>query len=162
MVYHKRWNIVMDIELLVLHRNKNSVAIEFWSSIEIRKLFFKLFYFTKKIQSKWLRARLLNQNHYLQSHSSLAVKYSTIRLSRHEFNWTYGRVKPKPIAAFKPDFVQKDKIILTFDGFFRQRVFEPISEQYDLIRKVKIMYFMEDDTITVVEPAYIVRDGCSS
>lgn len=69
----------------------------------------------------------------------------------------YGRVKPKPIAPFKPDFVQNDKIILTFDGFFRQKVFEPNPEQYDLIRKVKIMYFMEDDTITVVDPAYIVR-----
>lgn len=68
----------------------------------------------------------------------------------------YGRVKQKPIAPFKPDFVQNDKIILTFDGFFRQKVFEPNAEQYDLIRKVKIMYFMVDDTITVIEPAYIV------
>lgn len=69
----------------------------------------------------------------------------------------YGRVKAKPIAPFKPDFVQNDKIILTFDGFFRQKVVEPNLEQYDLIRKVKIMYFMEDDTVTVVEPPYMVR-----
>lgn len=68
----------------------------------------------------------------------------------------YGRVKTKPIAAFKPAFVQNDKIILTFDGFFRQKVFEPNSKQYDLIRKIKFMYFMEDDTITVVETPYIV------
>lgn len=85
---------------------------------------------------------------------------SNFVIYRHDYTWTYGRVKPKPIAPFKPDFVQKDKIILTFDGFFRQRVFEPIAEQYDLIRKVKIMYFMEDDTITVVEPPYIVMECC--
>lgn len=75
---------------------------------------------------------------------------------RQDCTWMYGRVKSKPIAPFKPDFVQNDKIILTFDGFFRQKVFEPNTEQYDLIRKVKLMYFMEDDTITVVEPPYIV------
>lgn len=69
----------------------------------------------------------------------------------------YGRVKSKPVAPFKPNFVQNDKIILTFDGFFRQKILEPNSEQYDLIRKVKIMYFMEDDSLTVVEPPYIVR-----
>ncbi|XP_031630857.1 EF-hand domain-containing protein 1-like, partial [Contarinia nasturtii] len=67
----------------------------------------------------------------------------------------YGRVKSKPVAPFKPNFVQNDKIILTFDGFFRQKILEPNSEQYDLIRKVKMMYFMEDDTVTVVEPPYI-------
>lgn len=69
----------------------------------------------------------------------------------------YGRVRPKTVAPFKPDFVKNDKVILSFDGYFRQKVVEPNLEQYDLIRKVKIMYFMEDDTITVVEPPYIVR-----
>lgn len=69
----------------------------------------------------------------------------------------YGRVRPKTVAPFKPDFVRNDKIILTFDGYFRQKVVEPNLEQYDLIRKVKIMYFMEDDTVTVVEPPYMVR-----
>lgn len=69
----------------------------------------------------------------------------------------YGRVRPKTVAPFKPDFVKNDKVILSFDGYFRQKVVESNLEQYDLIRKVKIMYFMEDDTITVVEPPYIVR-----
>lgn len=75
---------------------------------------------------------------------------------RYDGTWMYGRVKPKPISTFEPDFVKNDKIILTFDGFFRQKVVEPNFEQYDLIRKVKIMYFMEDDTLTVVEPPYSV------
>lgn len=74
----------------------------------------------------------------------------------YDGTWMYGRVKPTPVAPFKPDFVKNDKIILTFDGFFRQRVVEPNLEQYDLIRNVKIMYFMEDDTISIVEPPYTV------
>lgn len=76
---------------------------------------------------------------------------------RHDASWMYGRVRPKTVAPFKPDFVKNDKVILSFDGYFRQKVVESNLEQYDLIRKVKIMYFMEDDTITVVEPPYIVR-----
>lgn len=52
--------------------------------------------------------------------------------------------------------MRNDKINLTFNGYFRQKVVEPNAEPFDLIRKVKIMYFMEDDTITVVEPPIIV------
>lgn len=68
---------------------------------------------------------------------------------------TYGRVKHPTVQPFRPDFVQNDKIILTFDGFFRQTVYEPYN-QYDRIRNVKVMYFMEDDTIMVVEPPVMV------
>lgn len=71
---------------------------------------------------------------------------------RHDITWTYGRVKPKEIPPFRPDYVKNDNIILTFDGYFRQKIIEPNLEQYDLIRKIKFMYFMEDDTVTIVEP----------
>lgn len=68
----------------------------------------------------------------------------------------YGRVKSAPVPRFVPEFVKNDKIILTFNGFFRQQITEPNREKYDLIRNVKIMYFMEDDTMTVIEPTIMV------
>lgn len=69
----------------------------------------------------------------------------------------YGRVKSAPIRRFVPEFVKNDKVILTFSGYFRQQITEPNRAKYDLIRKVKIMYFMEDDTMTVIEPTIMVN-----
>lgn len=69
----------------------------------------------------------------------------------------YGRVKSAPIQRFVPDFVKNNKIILTFSGFFRQQIAEPNREKYNLIRNVKVMYFMEDDTMTVIEPTIMVN-----
>lgn len=70
----------------------------------------------------------------------------------------YGRVKSAPIQRFIPDFVKNDKIILTFSGYFRQQIAEPNGEKnYDLIRNVKVMYFMEDDTMSVIEPPIMVN-----
>lgn len=69
----------------------------------------------------------------------------------------FGRVKSAPIQRFVPDFVKNDNIILTFSGFFRQQTAEPNREKYDLIRNVKVMYFMEDDTMTVIEPTIMVN-----
>ncbi|KAJ6636335.1 EF-hand domain-containing protein 1 [Pseudolycoriella hygida] len=64
---------------------------------------------------------------------------------------TYGRVKHPPVEPFKPHFVRYDKIKLTFKAFFKQSVPESGQEHYR-IRFVNIMYFMDDDTMTVIEP----------
>lgn len=69
---------------------------------------------------------------------------------------TYGRVKAPITPPFRPDFVRNDKIVLSFSGFFRQKVHETNQRQYDRIRYVKVMYFMEDDTMTVIEPPIFV------
>lgn len=63
----------------------------------------------------------------------------------------YGRVKKASSQPFLPDFVRNEKIVLTFDGFFRETVHDP-SNEHERIHKVKIMYYMEDDTIMVFEP----------
>lgn len=65
---------------------------------------------------------------------------------------TYGRLEKPQSKPFQPHFVVNDKIVLTFDGFFRQRVVEANNDVFDRIRYVKVMYFMEDDTISVMEP----------
>lgn len=49
-----------------------------------------------------------------------------------------------------------DQVVLTFHGFFKQGVPESGQEHYR-IRYVKLLYFMEDDSMTVLEPAIVVR-----
>ncbi|KAI9004088.1 hypothetical protein BC832DRAFT_558508 [Gaertneriomyces semiglobifer] len=51
---------------------------------------------------------------------------------------------------FIPSFVAFDKTVLRFNAYFKVPVFES-SEQYHLHR-VKILYYVEDDSIAVVEP----------
>ncbi|KAJ3192284.1 EF-hand domain-containing protein 1 [Irineochytrium annulatum] len=51
---------------------------------------------------------------------------------------------------FVPAHVAFDKVVLRFDGYFKQTVHES-TEQYHL-RKVRIHYYVEDDSIAVVEP----------
>ncbi|KAI8855229.1 hypothetical protein BC829DRAFT_438644 [Chytridium lagenaria] len=54
------------------------------------------------------------------------------------------------IPRFVPAHVAFDKVVLRFDGYFKQTVHESM-EQYHL-RKVRIHYYVEDDSIAVVEP----------
>ncbi|KAL0281536.1 UNVERIFIED_CONTAM: hypothetical protein PYX00_002493 [Menopon gallinae] len=64
---------------------------------------------------------------------------------------TYGRTREYPLPAFRPHFVTYDKKCLTFDAFFKQTVYNSPDEYYR-VRPVKIIYFLDDDTITVMEP----------
>ena len=47
--------------------------------------------------------------------------------------------------------------VLRFDGYFNQIVYEG-REQFHL-RKVLLLYFLEDDTISVIEPP-VENSGC--
>lgn len=64
---------------------------------------------------------------------------------------TYGRVKQPPVTPFRPHFVIYDKIQLTFFAFFKESIPECPSESYR-IRHVNIIYFLEDNSMTVIEP----------
>ncbi|KDR20690.1 hypothetical protein L798_04839, partial [Zootermopsis nevadensis] len=64
---------------------------------------------------------------------------------------TYGRVKEYPVSRFIPHFALYDKKCLAFRAFFKQSVFESPLE-HERVRHVNIIYFLEDDTITVMEP----------
>jgi len=75
---------------------------------------------------------------------------------RFDPSLTYGRVKKHEVSQFIPHFVLYDKICLTFRAFFNQPVIESPLEHYR-VRKVNILYFLEDDTITVMEPEVEVR-----
>lgn len=63
----------------------------------------------------------------------------------------YGRTKQQQVAPFRPHFVLYDKKTLKFMGFFRQHVPESRVEHHR-VRYVNIFYYLEDDTITVIEP----------
>ncbi|KAI8916230.1 hypothetical protein EDD86DRAFT_222135 [Gorgonomyces haynaldii] len=58
--------------------------------------------------------------------------------------------KKKSDSRFVPAHVAFDKVVLTFDAYFKETVHDS-TEQYHL-RRVRILFFLEDDSIAVVEP----------
>ena len=58
---------------------------------------------------------------------------------------------PKTAGAGQlPAWIAFDRQVLSFDAFFREAVHERREEQYR-IRKCKVLYYLEDDTIQVNE-----------
>ncbi|XP_014250322.1 EF-hand domain-containing protein 1-like [Cimex lectularius] len=70
---------------------------------------------------------------------------------RYDPSLTYGRTKNYKPETLKPHFVLYDKKCLTFKAFFKQGVPNSPDEHFR-VRLVNIVYFLEDDTITVMEP----------
>ncbi|XP_033109623.1 EF-hand domain-containing protein 1-like [Anneissia japonica] len=64
---------------------------------------------------------------------------------------TYGQAKQPPPEDFIPAHVGFDKKVLKFDAFFQQTVHESQNEYYR-VRPVSIFYYLEDDSISVIEP----------
>ncbi|XP_049888061.1 EF-hand domain-containing protein 1-like, partial [Pectinophora gossypiella] len=64
---------------------------------------------------------------------------------------TYGRVKQAALPAVIPHWVTYDKRCLNFTAFFKQGVYDSPVETYR-VRLVNIIYFLEDDSMTVMEP----------
>ncbi|XP_072688774.1 EF-hand domain-containing protein 1 isoform X2 [Canis lupus baileyi] len=64
---------------------------------------------------------------------------------------TYGQPKQAPLAEFIPAHVAFDKKVLKFDAYFQEDV--PMStEEHYRIRQVNIYYYLEDDSMSVMEP----------
>lgn len=78
---------------------------------------------------------------------------------RYDPSLTYGRVKSKPLPPFIPHYALYDQKCLTFKAFFKQSVVESPSEFYR-VRPVNILYFLEDDTMTIMEPRVQVSLYC--
>lgn len=64
---------------------------------------------------------------------------------------TYGQKVQAPPESFVPAHVAFDKKVLLFHGYFKQTVHESPNEYYR-VRPVKIYYYLEDDSIAVIEP----------
>ncbi|KAK9686909.1 DM10 domain [Popillia japonica] len=71
---------------------------------------------------------------------------------RFDPSLTYGRTRSVALPQFLPHFALYDQKCLTFKAFFKQSVSESPMEHYR-VRQVNIIYFLEDDTITVMEPS---------
>ncbi|XP_042309480.1 EF-hand domain-containing protein 1 isoform X1 [Sceloporus undulatus] len=72
-------------------------------------------------------------------------------LSNKRPTLTYGQPMQAPPSDFIPAHVAFDKKVLKFDGYFQEDV--PIStEEHFRIRKVGIYYYLEDDSMSVMEP----------
>ncbi|XP_050437569.1 EF-hand domain-containing protein 1-like isoform X2 [Adelges cooleyi] len=64
---------------------------------------------------------------------------------------TYGQVKQPPKPTFQSHFVLYDGKCLSFNGYTKQSNPESPLDSYR-VRRVKITYYLVDDTISVVEP----------
>ena len=72
-------------------------------------------------------------------------------LANYKPSLTYGQAVQAPPEDFVPAHVTFDKRVLLFEAYFKQTVHESPNEFY-CIRPVKIYYYLEDDSISVVEP----------
>lgn len=71
-------------------------------------------------------------------------------LANYKPSLTYGQAVQAPPEDFVPAHVAFDKRVLLFEAYFKQTVHESPNEFY-CIRPVKIYYYLEDDSISVVE-----------
>ncbi|XP_074656210.1 EF-hand domain-containing protein 1-like [Tubulanus polymorphus] len=72
-------------------------------------------------------------------------------LANYQPTLTYGQAKQAPPEDFVPAHVAWDKKVLMFHGYFKMTVHESPDEFYR-VRPVKIYYYLEDDSIAVIEP----------
>ncbi|CAH1104815.1 unnamed protein product [Psylliodes chrysocephalus] len=70
---------------------------------------------------------------------------------RFDPSLTYGRTKTDVPPLFKPHYALYANRNLSFDGFFKQGILDSPNEFYR-VRRVRILYYLEDDTISVFEP----------
>ncbi len=71
---------------------------------------------------------------------------------------TYGQEVQSPPESFAPASVVFDKKVLLFNAYFKQTVHESQNEHFR-VRHVNIYYYLEDDSISVVEPPVENRYG---
>lgn len=83
----------------------------------------------------------------------LLQKYDPVQ---YDPSLTYGRTKSRALPQYLPHYALYDQKCLTFKAFFKQSVHESPNEHYR-VRKVNIIYFLEDDTVTVMEPTVMVE-----
>ncbi|KAI8803222.1 hypothetical protein BJ742DRAFT_857699 [Cladochytrium replicatum] len=92
-------------------------------------------------------------------HARLPSPEQLVKAAGEDPRITYGdkQFHTKPMKPrFVPAHVAFDKVVLRFDAYFKQTVHES-TEQHHL-RKVRIYYYVEDDSIAVVESP--VENSC--
>lgn len=64
---------------------------------------------------------------------------------------TYGRAKLPERPRFIPHYVQYERKCLRLEAYFKQGIFGSADESFR-VRKVRLLYYLEDDTLAVFEP----------
>lgn len=68
-------------------------------------------------------------------------------------HFAYGQSRPKSAPAFRPKYCFLDKKVLRFFGHFDEHIANVFGKNVEhVVRNVQILYFLEDDTISIVEP----------
>nr|XP_033339579.1 EF-hand domain-containing protein 1-like [Megalopta genalis] len=80
--------------------------------------------------------------------------YKDTPLVQYDPSLTYGRVKGYAYRQVIPHYALFAQKCLSFKAFFRQGVFNSPDEHYR-IRHVNILYFLDDNSISVMEPPVI-------
>lgn len=92
----------------------------------------------------------------IQIHCVHIIQYNLIICYSYNPTLTYGQVKDPPRPIVQPHFILFDGKCLLFNGFTKQIIVDSPADEYR-IRRVKITYFLVDDTISVVEPVIEVK-----
>lgn len=58
---------------------------------------------------------------------------------------------PRGSGSSVPAYVAFDKQVLSFDAYYQEAINERREERYR-VRKCKILFYLEDDSLQVVEP----------
>lgn len=74
-----------------------------------------------------------------------------IIINRYDISSIYGRLPCYVYQQFVPHYALFAQKCLHFKAFFRQGVFNSPDEHYR-VRHVDIIYYLEDDTLCVIEP----------
>ena len=74
----------------------------------------------------------------------------------HFFSWNEkvaaGQSRPKSAPAFRPRFCFLDKKVLRFYAYFEEHAGLDDRAPEKRIRHVQILYHLEDDSISILEP----------
>ncbi|KAF5401090.1 EF-hand domain containing 2 [Paragonimus heterotremus] len=98
-----------------------------------------------------------HKSHYLKQHNDVVYQYGIDKVGIGGEKLPGQRIDaptsvyPSGIGSQLPAWLAFDKQALSFDAYYQESVNERREEQYR-IRRCKVIFYPEDDTIQVVEP----------
>ena len=91
----------------------------------------------------------------LSSSDELPPDVNSQLMYQHEFpdkDDIAGFTRSAPPPAFVPKYCVLDKKVLRFFGHFHETIPDGMGTETTRVRNVHILYYLEDDTLSLVEP----------
>lgn len=113
----------------------------------------------------------LRHDTHAKSVSTNCALYSALNRSSSRVNYhrAHGKSRPKSAPAFRPKFCDLDKKVLRFFAHFEEAI-DPAhasaaeggggDASFVRRRHVHVLYHLEDDTVSVIEPRVPVSSYC--